>query len=53
MLDTLSIVGEYDEVAGRIKERFGNLLDEYVFTIDTPTPVDEQVLKKIIEELKS
>jgi len=53
MLDTLSILGPYDEVAGRIKERFGGLLDEYVFSMDTPTPSDEQALKKIIEELKS
>jgi alkanesulfonate monooxygenase SsuD/methylene tetrahydromethanopterin reductase-like flavin-dependent oxidoreductase (luciferase family) len=53
MLDTLSIVGPYDEVAGRIKERFGDLLDEYVFSMDTPTPSEEQTLRKIIEELKS
>jgi hypothetical protein len=40
-------------VAGRINERFGGLLDEYVFNMDTPTPSDEQALKKIVKELKS
>jgi hypothetical protein len=40
-------------VAGRVKERFGDLLDEYVFSMDTPTLSDEQALRKIVEDLKS
>ena len=53
MLDVFAIVGPYDEVAGRMKERFGGLVDETVLAVDAPSPGDQQQLKKIIDDLKS
>ncbi|PKB73103.1 MAG: LLM class F420-dependent oxidoreductase [SAR202 cluster bacterium Io17-Chloro-G7] len=53
MLDTFAVIGPHDEVAGRIKERFGGLLDEVVLTTVANSPVDEEAVPKIIEELHS
>ncbi len=53
MLDTFAIIGPHDEIAGRMKERFGGLLDEIVLTTVPASPVDEAAVPKIIEELHS
>ena len=53
MLDTFAVIGPHDEVAGRIKERFGGLLDEVVLATVPDSPVDEAAIPKIIEELHS
>ena len=53
MLDAFAIVGGYDEVAWRLKERFGNLLDEVVFNMEVSSPTDEAALRGIIKVLQS
>jgi len=53
MLDTFAVVGPHDEVAGRIRERFGDLLDEVVLSTVASSPVDQSAVRKIIEELKA
>ena len=53
MLDVFAVVGPYDEVAGRIKERFGGLLDEVVLSVGAPSPGDQGAVKKIIEALQA
>jgi len=53
MLDAFAVVGPYDEVAGKIKERFEGLLDEVVLNVEAPSPDDQRALRKIIEELKT
>ena len=53
MLETFAVVGPYDEVAGRLKERFGGLLDETLLAIGTSSPGDQEQLKGIIVDLKS
>ena len=52
MVDTFTVMAEYDEVAGRIKEKWGGVLDEISFHMDTSSPDDERILKRIIEDLK-
>ncbi len=53
MLDTFAIMGEYDEVAWKVKERYGDVLDEVIFHIEVSRSGDQEALKKIIQELKS
>ncbi len=53
MLDTFAIMGDYEDIAGKIKERYGDLLDSVSFTMETKTRDDEQILKRILAELKS
>ena len=52
MLDVFAIVGEYDEVAPKVKERFGDLLDDVSFQMGGPSSGDQETLRKIIEGLK-
>ena len=53
MLDIFAVVGLYDEIAGKIKERFGGLLDEVILSVAGPSSGDHAAVKKIIEELQS
>ena len=52
ILETYAVVGEYDEVAGKIRERSGGVLDEVSFEMELATPADTEALKSIIKELK-
>ena len=52
MLDLFAIVGAYDEVAERIKLRFGGLLDEVVLSVGDGATDDQGAIKKIVQDLK-
>ena len=52
MLETFAVIGGYDEVAGRMKEQLGGLVDEVGFNMKVSTPQDEKALRNIINELK-
>ena len=51
MVDTFAVVGGYDEVAGKVKERFGGLLDEVLFNMEASSPAGRRALEKVIEGL--
>ena len=53
MVETFSVTGPYEEIAGRIKERFGGLIDEILYTPREVNPADEERVKRTIEELKT
>ena len=53
MLNDFAILGEYDEVAGKIKERFGGLVDEVAPDFSSPGPIPLDIERRIIEELKT
>ena len=53
MLETFAVVGEYDEIAWKLKDRFGDILDELSFSMDMSVPGSQEALKKIIEHLKA
>ena len=53
MLNTFAVIGPHDEVAGRIKERYGGLLDELSLNTGPDSQMDEGVMPAIIEELQS
>ena len=53
MLETFAVVSPYDEVAARVKERFGGLLDETLLAMGTSSAGDQKQLRRIIDDLKS
>ncbi len=53
MLDTFAIVATYQDVAGKVKERFGGVLGEVGFQMEVSSTEERQALGKIIAELKS
>jgi len=52
MLEAFAVVAEYDQVADRMMQRYGGLLDEVNFSIYTASPPDEAELRKIIRKLQ-
>jgi probable F420-dependent oxidoreductase len=52
MLETFAVTGPYNEIAGRIKERFAGLIDEIVYSPRGVSPGDESQIKRTLEELK-
>ncbi len=48
MLDAFCVRGEYDEIADKFLQRYGDLLDEVSFSPHTVQPIEEAQLKKII-----
>ena len=52
MLEAFAVIGEYDEIAPRILERYGGLVDEVGLTITTAGAADERQLRRIIVALQ-
>ncbi len=52
ILDTFAVVGEYDEIAPLLLQRYGGLVDEVGLTLATRGEVEQQQLKRIIRELQ-
>ncbi len=52
ILDKFTIAVEYADLAAAVKERYGGLLNEIVFGMETPTEDDRQQLQKIIAALQ-
>ena len=52
MLDAFAVVGEYDEIAPKLLERYGGLVHEVGLTIATAGEADERQLKAIIRALQ-
>lgn len=52
ILETYAVVGEYDEVARKIRERSSGVLDEVSFDMEIVSSADTEALKSIIKALK-
>ena len=52
MLDAFAIIGEYDEIPGMFKERYGGLVDEMHFSIQTTNNAEHAQLRRIVGELQ-
>ena len=52
MLHAYAVVGEYDEIAPKILERYGGLVDEVGLSVATKGDAEQQQLKRIIRELQ-
>ena len=52
MLDAFCVRGEYDEIADKFLQRYGDLLDEVSFSPHTVEPIEQAQLKKIIRRFQ-
>ena len=52
MLDTYAVIGTYDEIAEKLRRRYGALVSAVEFAIPVPTEADRAVLRELIESLK-
>ncbi|PKB68904.1 MAG: LLM class F420-dependent oxidoreductase [SAR202 cluster bacterium Io17-Chloro-G4] len=52
MLDAFAVSGEYDEIADKIIQRYGGLLNEVNFAVSTSVPPEESQIRKIIKQLQ-
>jgi hypothetical protein len=52
MLTAFAIIGEYDEIPGLFKERYGGLVDEMHFSIQTSNDAEQTQLQRIVSQLK-
>jgi probable F420-dependent oxidoreductase len=52
MLDAFAIIGEYDEIPGMFQERYGGLVDEMHFSIQTASDAEQTQLRRIVGELQ-
>ena len=52
MLEAFAIIGEYDEIPGMFKERYGGLVDEMHFSIQTANDAEQAQLRRIVGELQ-
>ena len=53
MLGIFAIIGLYDEIAPKFRERYGNLLDEVNFSMRTTSTEEERHLRKIIQQFQA
>ncbi len=53
MLDQFAIIGTYDEIVPKIKEKTAGVIDRMAFAIPVRTPEDEERLKAMIKELQA
>ncbi len=52
MVETFTVIGEYDEIAAKLVQRYGGLLDEVNLTVTTASPPEQEQLRKIIRQLQ-
>lgn len=53
ILEVFAVIGEYDEIAPRVLERYGGLVQEVGLSIATSDTADEVQLKRIIRDLQA
>ncbi len=56
MLEAFAVIGEYDEIGTKTKERYGGLVDEVCFTFLTPPLArkdEDELLNRFVRDLKS
>ncbi|TMK33987.1 MAG: LLM class flavin-dependent oxidoreductase, partial [Alphaproteobacteria bacterium] len=52
MLDTYAVIGTYDEIAEKLRARYGGLATHLEFTMALATPGEVDALRAILAELK-
>ena len=52
ILEAFAVIGTYDDVVDKIKERYDGIATQIGFSIPTRTPDDEERLKDMIRQLK-
>ena len=52
MLHAFAIIGEYGDISGLFKEKYGGLVDEMHFSIQTSNDAEQAQLRRIVSQLK-
>jgi len=52
MLDAYAVIGTHDEIAGKLRARYGALATHLEFTMPVASPADADTLRAVIAELK-
>jgi hypothetical protein len=52
MLATYAIIGTHDEIAAKLKARYGGLATHLEFTMPLAAPADAETLRGLIADLK-
>ncbi|MBI3029730.1 MAG: LLM class flavin-dependent oxidoreductase [Candidatus Rokubacteria bacterium] len=52
VLETIAVVGTYDEVAGKLKKRYGDFATRVEFSLPVRRPADRDRLRAVIRELR-
>jgi len=52
MIETFATIGTYDQIADRIKQRFGGLITHIEFGIQVRNDTDRGRLKEMIQDLQ-
>jgi probable F420-dependent oxidoreductase len=52
MLEEFAVIGTYDEIAGRVKERFGDIVTSVGFAMPIRSPDDRERLRAILQTLR-
>lgn len=52
MLHAFAIIGEYGDIPGLFKEKYGGLVDEMHFSIQTSNDAEQAQLRRIVSQLK-
>ena len=52
MLHTVATVGTYDEIAGKLNERFADRVDRLEFSVPVNGPADAEAFRAILAELR-
>ena len=53
ILNQFAVIGTYDEIASKIKHRYGNYTNSVWFPMEVNNSEDEDILKSVISELQS
>ena len=53
MLEIFAVTGNYDQIVGKIKDRFGSYADSVTFSIPVRSPEDEERLKAMVKSLQA
>jgi probable F420-dependent oxidoreductase len=52
MLDAYAVIGTYDEIAAKLRARYGALATHFEFTIPLASPADGNVVRGLVADLK-
>ena len=53
ILNQFAVIGTYDDIADKIKDRYGAYTDSIWFPMEVNNPEDADILKKVLADIKS
>src|SRR5690606_1935311 len=53
MVETVAVVGTYDDIARKVRERYAGVCTGVEFSIPVPDPADRERLSRMVEEIRA